>query len=194
MQQHFAEREPSISTSNKPAGPQPVHVARRARSYTISVDTVGRLRWPDGDLDGDHLICVVSERAPGNYLSMPRDRGIPYVVSGAMSVDLVQAIKPLGEHFEIRTLLLEGGGCINRAFLEADLVDELSLLVLPGIDGRQDTPTVFDGVSPARNAAVPLKLKSQEQGESATLWIRYQWFVPKGVQYGYQRAGSKPSG
>src|SRR5271166_1396244 len=62
------------------------------------------------------------------------------------SVDLTDAVNQLGEHFGIRTLLLEGGGHINGAFLEADLVDEVSLLVVPGIDGRHDIPAVFDGV------------------------------------------------
>jgi 2,5-diamino-6-(ribosylamino)-4(3H)-pyrimidinone 5'-phosphate reductase len=76
MQQHFAEDEPFVSASNKPAGPQPVYVARRADSYAISVDTVGKLRWSDSDLDGDHLICVVSERVPEDYLSMLREKGI----------------------------------------------------------------------------------------------------------------------
>ena len=62
VQQHFAEKKPFVSTSRKPAGPRPVFVARRAKSYAVSVDTLGKLRWSDGDLDGDHLICVVSKR------------------------------------------------------------------------------------------------------------------------------------
>jgi 2,5-diamino-6-(ribosylamino)-4(3H)-pyrimidinone 5'-phosphate reductase len=64
MQQHFAEDEPFVSGSNTPAGPRPVFVARRAKSYAISVDTLGKLRWPDSDLGGNHLICVVSEQVP----------------------------------------------------------------------------------------------------------------------------------
>jgi hypothetical protein len=39
----------------------------------------------------------------------------------------------------------------------------VSLLVVPGIDGRHDIPAVFDSVSPSRNTAVPLRLKSVEQ-------------------------------
>jgi 2,5-diamino-6-(ribosylamino)-4(3H)-pyrimidinone 5'-phosphate reductase len=73
MQQHFAEDEPFVSASNTPAGPRPVFVARRAKSYAISVDTLGKLRWPDGDLDGDHLVCVVSEQVPEDYLAMLRN-------------------------------------------------------------------------------------------------------------------------
>jgi riboflavin biosynthesis pyrimidine reductase len=173
MQQHFAEDGPFVSTSNTPAGPQPVHVARRAGSYAISVDTVGKLRWGSGDLDGDHLICIVSERVPEDYLAMLREKGISYVVSGAPSVDLVEAANLLGEHFGIRTLLLEGGGNINGAFLQADLVDEVSLLVVPGIDGRHEIHAVFDGPGLAKSAAVPLKLKSVERRENDTLWLRY---------------------
>src|SRR6266478_5661992 len=63
MQQHFAGKEPFISASNKDAGPHPVFVARRAKSFAICVDTVGKLRWASGGLDGEHLICVVSEQA-----------------------------------------------------------------------------------------------------------------------------------
>ena len=174
MQQHFAEAGPFVSATGKPAGPRPVHVARRAESYAISVDTVGKLRWAGGDLDGEHLICVVSEGVPEDYLAMLREKGISYVVAGASSVDLAEALDRLGEHFGIRTLLLEGGGHINGAFLEAGLVDEVSILLVPGIDGRPGIPTVFDGVSPKLGAAVPLKLKSVERRANDGLWIRYE--------------------
>jgi riboflavin biosynthesis pyrimidine reductase len=178
MQQHFAEDEPFVSSANRPAGPQPVHVARRADSYAISVDTLGKLRWSSGDLDGDHLICVVSEQVPEDYLAMLRDKGISYVVSGSPAVDLARATVLLGEQFGVRRLLLEGGGNINGAFLEAGLVDEVSLLVVAGIDGRHDIPTVFDGMSPKQSAAIRLKLKSVEQRNHDIIWLRYDVVRP----------------
>ncbi|MDR3776409.1 MAG: dihydrofolate reductase family protein [Terracidiphilus sp.] len=174
MQQHFAEEKPFISAANTPAGPQPVHVARRAAYYAISVDTLGKLRWQDGDIDGDHLICITSEKVAQDYLTMLREKGISYIVTGEASVTLEEAVRLLGEHFGIRTLLLEGGGHINGAFLEAGLVDELSLLLVPGIDGRSNIPAVFDGISPAKNKAVRLKLKSVEKRQKDALWIRYE--------------------
>ena len=187
MQQHFAEKKPFASTSRKPAGARPAFVARKAKSYAISVDTHGKLRWRNGDLDGDHLICVVSERAPADYLDMLQERGISYVVSGKSTVDLRKAVAQLGKHFGIRTLLLEGGGHINGAFLQAGLVDELSLLVAPGIDGRHDIPGVFDGLSPSKKKAVPLKLTSIERRKHDTLWLRYTVVRSK-------RPKSKPGG
>lgn len=174
MQRHFAEKEPFVSQSKIPAGPQPVYVARLADSYAISVDTTGKLRWAANDIDGDHLICVASEQVPEDYLTMLRQAGISYIVSGQSSVNLAEAVHLLAKHFGIRTLLLEGGGHINGAFLEADLVDEISLLLVPGVDGRHDISAIFDGVSPNKNTAVPLKLKSVERRANDTLWIRYE--------------------
>ncbi len=173
MQQHFADKKPFVPTSKKPAGAQPVFVARRANSYAISVDTLGKLSWSNGDLDGDHLICIVSERAPADYLDMLRGKGISYVVAGKSSVDLKKAVYQLGKHFSIHTLLLEGGGHINGAFLKAGLVDELSLLVVPGIDGRHDIPAVFDGLNPSKKKATALRLKSIERRKRDALWLRY---------------------
>ena len=174
MQQHFAEKKPFVSASNKPAGPQLVFVARPARSYAICVDTLGKLRWRSGDLDGEHLICVVSEQAPEDYLAMLREKGISYVVAGKSSVDLATAVKELRQCFGIRRLLLEGGGHINGGFLQAGLVDEVSVLTVPGIDGRHEIPAVFDGVSPSIKRAVPLKLKSVQRRPQDTLWLRYR--------------------
>jgi len=55
---------------------------------------------------------------------------------------------------------------------------EVSLLLVPGIDGRHEIPAVFDGVNLARRAAVPLKLKSVERRERDALWIRYDVVRP----------------
>jgi riboflavin biosynthesis pyrimidine reductase len=178
MQEHFAEKKPFVSTSKTLAGPQPVYVAHRSESYAISVDTLGKLCWSDSDLDGDHLICVLSEQVHEDYLAMLRGKEISYIVAGKNTVDLVQAVTLLGEHFGVRTLLLEGGGHINSGFLQAGLVDEVSLLMVPGIDGRHDIPAIFDGVAPSQHNAVPLKLKSVEQREGGALWIRYKVVRP----------------
>jgi len=174
MQQHFADPEPFVTASRTSAGPQPVHVAQTAKSYAVAVDTMGKLQWSCAEIDGDHLICVLSEGVSLEYLGMLRSAGISYIVAGQQSVDLRQAVERLAEHFGIRTLLLEGGGHINGAFLEAGLVDELSLLIAPGIDGRQEIPSVFDGMSLSSRGAVPLRLKSVEQRENDTLWLRYE--------------------
>jgi riboflavin biosynthesis pyrimidine reductase len=88
-------------------------------------------------------------------------------------------VDQLGKLFGIRTLLLEGGGHINGAFLQAGLVDEFSLLVVPGIDGRHEIPAVFDGLSQSKKKAVPLRLISLERRKRDTLWLRYEVVRPR---------------
>ena len=174
MQEILDDDEPFASEDNTPAGPQPVHVAARAESYAVCVDTRGKLRWQSGDLRGDHLVCLLSEQVPTDYLSALREKGVSYIVAGAEAVHLPRAMDLLGEHFGIRTLLIEGGGHINGAFLEAGLIDEVSLLVVPGIDGRRDVASTFDGMELPAKAAVALKLRSAEQRAGDTLWLRYE--------------------
>lgn len=53
----------------------------------------------------------------------------------------------LYEHFGVERLAIVGGGHICGGFLEAGLIDEVSIMVAPGIDGRQGQTAVFDGIS-----------------------------------------------
>jgi 2,5-diamino-6-(ribosylamino)-4(3H)-pyrimidinone 5'-phosphate reductase len=50
----------------------------------------------------------------------------------------------------------------------------LSLLLVPGIDGRRDIPTVFDGMYPKRKKADSMRLISVERRKNDLLWIRYK--------------------
>ena len=172
-QQHFADPELFVPRSHTAAGPTPVHVACRATSYAVAVDTVGKLQSSRSDIDGDHLICVLSERVSTEYLDLLRNIGISYIISGESEINLAEAMGLLAEHFGISRLLLEGGGHINGAFLATGLLDGISLLLAPGIDGRHEIAAVFDGISFQGRNAVPLKLKSVERRDRDTLWLRY---------------------
>jgi hypothetical protein len=99
MQQHFAESGPFMSQSTNTAGPQPVHVARQAESYAVAVDTHGKLRWAEDNIDGDHLICVVSEETPEDYLPYRADRA--FLTSSRESVQFTSEA-PRGIRQELR--------------------------------------------------------------------------------------------
>ena len=66
-----------------------------------------------------------------------------------------------------------GGPKINTAFLEAGLLDEISLLVGAGIDGRGSMPAVFDGLA-MQHDVTKLKLIDVKKFDSDAVWIRYQ--------------------
>ena len=73
-------------------------------------------------------------------------------------VDLKQAMAILDDEFCIKRLAVVGGGKTNGGFLKAGLVDEISLLIGPGVAGRTGQPAVFDGLTSDR--PTPLTLKS----------------------------------
>jgi 2,5-diamino-6-(ribosylamino)-4(3H)-pyrimidinone 5'-phosphate reductase len=69
--------------------------------------------------------------------------------------------------------MLEGGGRINGGMLRAGLVDEVSVLVAPVVDGRMRTPALFD--DDADDAAPQrLTLQAVEQRADGVLWLRYR--------------------
>jgi hypothetical protein len=107
-------------------------------SFAFAVDASGRLAWESNDIDGDHVVAVLSERVSDEYLAFLRERGVSYLLAGAPEVNLTLALEKIGERFGIRTLMLEGGGRINGGMLCAGLVDEISLLVVPVADGRSE--------------------------------------------------------
>jgi len=61
----------------------------------------------------------------------------------------------------IRRLMLEGGGTFNGEVLHAGLVDEISQVVVPVVDGGRGVTAIFDiHGDPPRKAAAALRLKS----------------------------------
>lgn len=71
-------------------------------------------------------------------------------------------------------IALTGGGHINGAFLADGLIDEVSLMIGPGIDGRKGMAAVFDGIDEPNRPATLLKLESVERIGEATVWLRYK--------------------
>ena len=114
-------------------------------SFAVAIDPTGRLAWKESNIDGDHVVAVLSERVSDEYLAFLRDRGVSYILAGKRDVDLALALEKINTSFGIRTLMLEGGGRINGGMLAAGLIDELSVLVSPVADGRIGTPALFDG-------------------------------------------------
>ncbi len=106
------------------------------------------------------------------YLSALRDSGVSYLLAGASEVDLALALEKIGTRLGVRTLMLEGGGAINGSMLRAGLVDEVSVLVAPVVDGRVGAPSSFD-VEGASMLPRRLALRSVEQREDDVLWLRY---------------------
>ena len=141
-------------------------------SFAFAIDPSGRLAWASNDIDGDHVVAVLSERVSDEYLAFLRERGVSYLLAGARDVDLARALDKSAARFGVRTIMLEGGGRINGAMLRAGLVDEVSLLVAPVADGRVGMPALFD-VDHGDARPWRLVLHGVERRTDDVLWLRY---------------------
>jgi riboflavin biosynthesis pyrimidine reductase len=176
MERHFAQgaRPADAVAREHHGGPRDDYTAPGEHaSYAFAVDASGRLAWETNDIDGDHVVAVLSERVSDEYLASLREHGVSYILAGPREVDLPRALEKIGERFGVRTLMLEGGGRINGGMLRDGLIDEVSLLLVPVADGRIGTAALFDvegdEVAPRR-----LALESIERRTDDVVWLRYR--------------------
>ena len=175
MEKHFTEGiQPSLSKSVKPIERKPHVGDNEAQSFAIAVDPKGKLGWKRNEIDGDHVIEILSEDVSDAYLAYLQDLKISYIFAGKTKLDFSDALQQLHDVFNIKTLMLEGGGAINGSILNAGLIDELSLLLLPVADGTSGTPTTFEaGSLPPDRIAQELKLVDVKKLEHDVLWLKY---------------------
>lgn len=157
-----------------PIGHEEVYVAKKSDIYTIVVDTYGKLIWQDNQEEGYPLICILSEKAGQSYLKTLREQGISFIVTGKDDINLPKAMELLNKHFDVKRLAVVGGGHICGAFLKEGLIDEVSIMIAPGIDGRKGQTAVFDGIIKADDKPYKLKLESVEKGNTDIVWLRYK--------------------
>lgn len=155
-----------------------VHVGdRRGRDVVVAIDPHGKIHYGRDSVGGDHAIAVLGTAVSDSYLSELREDGVSYLFASEDGHDLDLAMRVLGERFGLSTLLLEGGGTINGAFLKAGLIDEISLLVYPGIDGLSGIPAIFEfkGERDERPAGgQTLRHLSTETLKNGFVWLRYE--------------------
>ena len=146
--------------------------SHNADSFAIAIDPSGKLPWRSNNIDGEHVITILTEAVSDDYLAFLQSKGVSYLFGGKKRIDLVKVLNKLRARFKIRKLLLEGGGKINGSFLAANLIDELSILIAPIADGSVGTATLFDveREMPART----LKLRSMEKRPGGIVWLRYK--------------------
>ena len=165
-----------------PAGaeslPRTDHIARRdAASYAVALDASGKLVWGRDSIDADHLVVVLSEAVSDAHLAGLRRDGVSYIFGGAREIDFARVLETLNREFGIARLLVEGGGRINGSLLKAGVVDELSLLLAPAVDGLAGGGALFDYDGTADDASAKglrLTLLSSQPREGGVMWLRYR--------------------
>ena len=147
--------------------------------YAVAFDPHGRLGWKSNriiDVDEDpgydkaHIIEILTDDIQDEYLAFLRERGISYLFCGENKIDVGQMNEKLCNLFGIKKLMLEGGGLTDTLFLDADCIDELSLVIAPLIDGSRDGIDLFKN----KNCSLTeYRLERVQQLPENGLWLNY---------------------
>ena len=121
--------------------------------YYISFDRKGSVHWQSnifsheemGETDTPYMfLSVVTEQASKEYLAYLRSIELPYIIAGKEDLDIPLALRKLKEEFGIEQLALCGGGILNGAFFKADMIDELSMVMYPYVQGNAEARSVLE--------------------------------------------------
>ncbi len=133
-----------------------------------------------GDLPLEHPFFADSHRAlvfapthlpPDKRLAIERVATLHLM--GETQVDIPQVVRLLHTAYEVRYLLVEGGGNLNFYFFDAGLVDEVFLTLAPKIKGGAHLPTMVDGAGLPRERVAEFELLSAYL-EGSELFLRYR--------------------
>ena len=152
----------------------------KADQYFVSVDVDGEIGWESGTFCNKgrapaHVIEVLTASTPAAYKACLRKTGVSYIIAGEEKLDCETAMKKLYELFHIEKLLICGGGMVNWSFLQAGVVDELSLFLAPVTDGGLGSASVFTQIpSLTEGKPVEFLLREAEQLGDGGLRLNYQ--------------------
>lgn len=117
--------------------PNPVKVVV---SGSGSVPETARMFQPNGA----PALVFTTERIPPKRLA-PLQQVAEIHCVGETTVDFHRVIKILGEMYQVKRLLIEGGGQVNFDLFRAGLIDEVYLTLCPKIIGGRDVLTSVEG-------------------------------------------------
>ncbi len=154
-----------------------------ASAYAIAIDPSGKLGWEQGIISedyeerhGQHIITVLSENVSNQYLEHLQAIGVSYIFAGKSNqLDLRLALNKISQIYEIDQFMLEGGGYLNGSFLSAGLVDELSLILAPMVEGcSSNALSLFEYGDNRNQPVVEFTLDKIEPLDNSGLWLRYK--------------------
>lgn len=155
--------------------PRTHHFAdRNADKYAVSIDPHGKVGWKSNQILGSHVVEVVTEAVADDYLAYLQSIGVSYLFGGKTELDLPAVLDILAKELGIKRLIVEGGPHVSRSFVAAGLVDEVSVLLLPLVDGRGEHPASFEIAANVWKQPAHLTLVSADVQDGGGVWLRYR--------------------
>ena len=153
---------------------RPVHRAATTNGpFAIAVDTSGSLHFDKPAVNGNPVIVALGADVADEHLRELAADGVSYLVAEEAAIDLAAMLETLSTTFGIRRLALEGGAAINGSFFAAGLVDELQVIVGPGLDGRTGAQGIIEHGTDGLAGRVELRFVGCEPMASGCVRLRY---------------------
>ena len=73
-----------------------------ARRFAIGADAKGLLRFHEPEVNGDHIVVLVSEQVSDAYLAHLRAAGVSYLFCGRARIDVRRAMLKIGSRLGLR--------------------------------------------------------------------------------------------
>ncbi|KIC94246.1 dihydrofolate reductase family protein [Flavihumibacter solisilvae] len=179
-EQVFTQFHKPILNENTPTVPEGDFIAENnAPIYYVSIDADGKVGWKKNSLryanrQHAHIIEVLTLQASNAYKAHLRSVNVSYIISGTDQLDFKIACEKLYAFFNIRTLIVSGGGSINGSFLNSGIIDELSLLISPVAVKATNGPPLFEyGRVLPDNKLAEFDLRNIEKLEGGGVWLQY---------------------
>ena len=149
--------------------------------WLVVVDALGTLNWNLDNLKNERLkdrnvIEILSENVSDTYTDYLRKLSISYIFAGKEKLSMKIALEKLKNKFHIETALLQGGGIVNASFSNENLIDEISLIISPVVDGESNIPSSFESscfVKPLLQSTSEYSIVKTEILQRSGLWINY---------------------
>ena len=111
-------------------------------------------------------IIVTTKIISKSNLNRLRKLPVDVIVCGKHQVNITKLLSILSKK-GIKTILLEGGGTLNRSFLKKNLIDEMIIALTPYVLGSENTVNLFEGTSfSSLKMKSPLKLKNVQKNNN----------------------------
>jgi riboflavin biosynthesis pyrimidine reductase len=174
--------EMSKAGPHVPPGPwdveRPIHAAETdATTFAVALDPSGKLHFQGAKLSGDHIIVLLGRDTPDSHLAELAADGVSYIVSTGAEFEIAGTLDVLAREFGITHLVVEGGAKTNGAFLAAQVVDELRILVAPALDGAEHVQGIVD-YRDGLAGTVRLHFKSVDVLEHGIVQLAYAVLPP----------------
>lgn len=154
------------------------------RRFYIVLNTKGTIAYDSNCIDkrgrGPHgVIHVLTEDISDDYLEYLQKKEISYIFCGKNQLDPVMMMEKVYSLFGVKKVIISGGAYADWTLLSHGLIDEITTMFLPVVDGDPDSHGLFLRSSGMESAPVALELLGVETVDGGGVFLSYR---PKNIR------------